>query len=105
MYTYFDGEHVGVAKDELRIYQIREFAAEKALKTQGLSVYPMKYRTGNEALKERLAERGQRFLSMQQAKLWYYHGLFLYLKEPPDEYFDEDGEMSGVWLSRTVNTI
>ena len=104
LYTYFDGHHVGIAKEELRIYQIKEFAGEKASKIQGLSVYPTKYRTGNDALKKRLIERGQRFLNMQEAKLWYYHGLFLYLKEPPDDFYNEEAEMTGVWLTRTVST-
>ena len=104
LYTYFDGHHVGVTKDELRIYQIKEFAGEKASKIQGLSLYPMRYRTDTGGLKERLTERGHRFLNMQEAKLWYYHGLFLYLKEPPDDFYNEDMEMSGMWLTRTVST-
>lgn len=69
LYTYFDGHHVGIAKDELRVYQIRDFAGEKASKIQGLNVYPMRYRTETGGLKERLTERGRRFLNMQEAKL------------------------------------
>lgn len=105
LYTYFDGHHVGVAKDERRIYKIKEFAGEKASKIQGLSLYPMRYRTETGALTERLMGRGHRFLSMQKAMPWYYHGLFLYLKEPPDDFYSECMEMAGIWLSRMVITI
>ncbi|KAL8723360.1 MAG: hypothetical protein Q9225_000343 [Loekoesia sp. 1 TL-2023] len=101
LYIYFDGYHVGFVKKELRIYQSHEFAGEKASKIQGLNVYPMRYRTETKALKERLIERGHRFLNMQEAKLWYNHGLFLYLEFPPDDYYDEDSSMDGMWLPRT----
>lgn len=43
LYTYFDGSHVGVVKDELHIYQSHNFAGEKPLKIQGLIVYPLRY--------------------------------------------------------------
>lgn len=103
LYTYFDGNNVGMAKDELRIYQVKEFAGEKASKIQGLSLYPLRYRTEIEALKKRLTDRGHRFLGMQKAKLWFYHGLFVFLKEPPGDFYDETMDMDGIWLTRTVS--
>ena len=102
-YTSYDGEHVGKAKQTLEIFQKREFAGTSASDIKSLSIFPFKYYEEQDELKKRLIKRGERFLEMRGIQEYYYSGLFLYLKTPPEDHYSECDNMAGVWLPRTVS--
>jgi hypothetical protein len=81
-FTSFDGKRVGTAGDKLRIWEKQEFLGQAASQITSLSVFPLKFQSASEivAVKEKLVERGLRYLEIKEMGVRSYNGLFLYLK-------------------------
>ena len=102
-YTDYDGENYGRANHVIKMYQKKLFAAENPCKITRLSAFPLTWLEGREELKERLAERGTRFLGIQGNSVRSYDGLARYLKELPWDFYHPDmSDFAGVWLPYTV---
>ncbi len=93
-FVSFDGDRVGIASDKLRIWDRKEFFGLFSTSITSLSAFPLKFldETERGAIEEAMAERGQRYLKIRQMCVMQYHGLFLYLKRPPWDYYNEDAD-------------
>ncbi|KIW07003.1 uncharacterized protein PV09_01898 [Verruconis gallopava] len=98
-----DGENVGTAQTNLVIWEKDDFVGKTASKITSLSAIPLKYldEDQQELIKAKLTERGKRYLEIRGVKSWEYDGLYLYLKTPPYDFYDERSNYDGKWLPRT----
>ena len=101
----FDGIKVGVAGDKLRIWDRMEFFGLFPTTITSLSLYPLKFLSSTERnlLQDAVAERGQRYLAIREMCVMQYHGLFLYLKRPPWDYYNETANYDGTFLPETMS--
>lgn len=108
-YTDYDEDgHIGEARHVILIRQKQRFGGENPASITELDAYPAKFVADQDALIARLSTRGRRYLELQGKLIKYYNGLAVYLKEPPDTYFDfKMGGMKGIpglWLPFTVRS-
>lgn len=91
-----DGEKSGVSQTTLRIVEREEFVGMTPSKITSLSAFPLKFLDAEEQaiIKEKLTARGERYLQIKGVKPYEYNGLFLYLKRPPWDFYDERANVS-----------
>lgn len=104
-FVSFDGVKVGIAGDKLRIWDRKEFFGLFPTSITSLSVFPLKFLDGEERVTTQIAmaERGQRYLKIREMCVKQYDGLFLYLKRPPWDYYNEDADYDGTFLPETMS--
>jgi len=105
-YTTCDGTDAGQATVTLPIWEKQEFVGgDSATAVTGLSLYPLKFLDEKEQgeLKETLKVRGERYLTIRGITSFEYAGLFMYLKTPPYDFYDESSNYDGTWLPKTTN--
>lgn len=56
-----------------------------------------------ETIKETCRKRGVEFLKIIGIQTFMYNGLFLYLRQPPWDYYNECSDYMGKWLPATVS--
>lgn len=102
-YTNCDGSRVGTSNVNLKIWEKEEFVGISPSKITMLSLFPLRYLNDQEALQERLIKRGSRYLEIRGVQTFNYDGLFMYLKTPPYDHYDERAAYDGIWLPRSVS--
>ncbi|KAI0155018.1 P-loop containing nucleoside triphosphate hydrolase protein [Xylariaceae sp. FL1272] len=102
-YTDHDGEVVGTAVVKCKLSQREVFPQDTSVPITGLRVYPRNYNTSHSSrLEVRLADRGRKFLELQEKVTMRYQGSAEWLKTPPLDYYDPSGcQYRGVWLPYT----
>jgi len=103
-YTSCDGESTGTAQEHIYLFEKEDFIGKTASRITSLTASPLKFldREEQERIKAKLATRGERYLEIKGINTWEYNGLFLYLKTPPYDYYDERANYDGKWLPRTA---
>jgi hypothetical protein len=103
-FVSFDGEKVGMAADTLRIWDRKEFFGLFPASITSLSVFPIKFLGATERTKtfQAMAERGKRYLAINKMCVMQYDGLYLYLRRPPWDYYNEDADYDGAFLPETT---
>ena len=98
-----DGENVGTAQTTIMIWEQEDFVGKTASAITGLAASPLKFfdEDMQEDLKAKLIARGERYLKIRGIDSWEYNGLYLYLKTPPYDFYDERSNYEGKWLPRT----
>jgi hypothetical protein len=98
-----DGENIGTAQSNLMIWEKEDFVGKTASKITGLSAAPLKFfdQGDQRKIKDNLTTRGERYLQIRGINSWEYNGLYLYLKTPPYDFYDERSNYDGKWLPRT----
>jgi hypothetical protein len=104
-FVSFDGVKVGIASDKLRIWDRKEFFGLFPASITSLSVFPIKFLESAERTNtlEALAERGERYLAINEMRVMQYHGLYLYLRRPPWDFYNEDADYDGTFLPETTS--
>ncbi|KAG4410773.1 hypothetical protein IFR04_016095 [Cadophora malorum] len=104
-FVSFDGFKAGVASERLRIWDRQEFFGLFSATIESLTVFPLKFLDAENRLKleAKLAERGERYLGITKMCVKQYHGLFLYLKRPPWDYYNERADYDGTFLPETMS--
>ena len=103
-FTSYDGIKSGTAHDKLRIWDRKEFFGLFSSQITALSVFPLTFLGDAESssIQEKLAERGNRYLEIRDMRIMQYHGLYLYLRRPPWDYYNEWADYEGTFLPETV---
>ncbi|KAF2403101.1 P-loop containing nucleoside triphosphate hydrolase protein [Trichodelitschia bisporula] len=103
-FTSCDGADIGTGSENLHIFQKREFVGENAGQINGFSIVPLKFLPldSQEEIKARLTARGEKYLTYRGVNSIDYDGLFLFLKTPPFDFYDERSNYDGTWLPRTA---
>ncbi|KAL2060901.1 hypothetical protein VTL71DRAFT_8953 [Oculimacula yallundae] len=104
-FVSYDGFKAGVASERLRIWDRQEFFGLFSANITGLTVFPLNFLPEEERirLETKLTERGQRYLEIKDMCVKQYHGLFLYLKRPPWDYYNEQADYDGAFLPETMS--
>ena len=104
-FTSFDGVRAGTAGETLRIWDRKEFFGLFSTSITSLSVFPLKYLGAPErnAIQDQMVERGRKYLEIRERCVMQYHGLFLYLRRPPWDYYYEDADYNGTYLPETMS--
>jgi hypothetical protein len=104
-FVSYDGVKVGLATERLRIWDRVEFFGLFSTKVTSLSCYPLKFLEDSTRLsiEASMSERGKRYLEIKEVSVMQYDGLFLYLKRPPWDYYDERMDFDGVYLPETMS--
>lgn len=104
-FVSFDGVKVGIASDKLRIWDRKEFFGLFPASITSLSVFPIKFLQSAErsSTLEAMAERGERYLAINKMCVMEYHGLYLYLRRPPWDFYNEDADYDGTFLPETTS--
>lgn len=97
-FVSYDGMKVGTAVEKLRIWEREEFAGINPSNILSLSLHPLKFINDGDMIIERLRERGEKYLAIREMCVMSYDGLFLYLKRPPYDYYNEEAFYDGTWL-------
>ncbi|KAI0839292.1 P-loop containing nucleoside triphosphate hydrolase protein [Hypoxylon sp. FL0890] len=101
-YVDYDGVRFGRASHGFRIVQKQSFPAEQPCRVTSLDVFPTSFLNGISEIKEKLIERGGRFLKIHGVQVKDYHGLARYLKDRPGNWYDpNENESPGSWLPYT----
>ncbi|KAF2761967.1 P-loop containing nucleoside triphosphate hydrolase protein [Pseudovirgaria hyperparasitica] len=104
-FTTCDGQRAGISNANIPIWEKEEFVGKSPSKITSLSAVPLKFlgrkEIEPEVLMKSLTERGQRYLAIRGANCFSYEGLFMYLKMPPYDHYDERQEYDGIWLPRS----
>ncbi|KAF2497599.1 P-loop containing nucleoside triphosphate hydrolase protein [Lophium mytilinum] len=102
-YTSCDGSRVGTSNVNLKIWEKQEFVGISPSSIVALSTYPFHYLGDEqESIKQRLIERGERYLKIRGVQSFNYEGLFVFLKTPPYDHYDERANYDGIWLPRSA---
>lgn len=104
-FTHGDGVKFGTATVSIRLWQNELFVGKGNTAIDRLPLFPLHFMKEPEALKEQLRERGLRYLDIRGVSTWDYEGLFLYLKKPPFDYYNECASFDGIWLPRSVSSL
>lgn len=98
-----DGENVGTSQTQLMIWEKEDFVGKTASSITSLAATPFKFIDidAQEDIKARLTARGEKYLEIKGINSWEYNGLYLYLKTPPYDFYDERSNYDGKWLPRT----
>ncbi|KAG4433617.1 hypothetical protein IFR05_010893 [Cadophora sp. M221] len=104
-FVSFDGFKAGVATERLRIWDRQEFFGLFSATIESLTVFPLKFLDAGDRtkLETKLIERGERYLEIDGMCVKQYHGLFLYLKRPPWDYYNERADYDGTFLPETMS--
>lgn len=103
-FTSCDGESTGTASTHIHLFEQEDWVGKGAARITGLSASPLKFQDHDEQdrLREKLTKRGERYLKFKGVESYEYNGLFLYLKAPPYDFYDERANYEGKWLPRTA---
>jgi Domain of unknown function (DUF7025) len=103
-FVSFDGEKVGIATDKLRIWDKKEFFGLFPASITELSVFPIKFleSTARSNLLEAMGERAERYLAIKEKCVMQYDGLYLYLRRPPWDFYNETALYGGTFLPETT---
>lgn len=101
-YTNCDGSRVGTSNVNLKIWEKEEFVGISPSKITALSLFPLGYLGNQKGLQEGLVKRGNRYLEIRGTQTFNYDGLFMYLKTPPYDHYDERSAYDGIWLPRSA---
>jgi hypothetical protein len=95
-YTSCDGARAGTANISVRLFEKEEWVGKTPAKISGLSATPLKFFDieEQESIKERLRTRGEQYLEIKGVQNYEYNGLYLYLKTPPYDFYDERSNVS-----------
>ncbi|KAF9638016.1 putative aaa family protein [Lasiodiplodia theobromae] len=102
-FTNCDGTRAGTSTVSIRIWQGEVFVGTGTTSIDHLPLFPLKFMEEQEEIKEKLIERGNRYLAIRGVTTWDYEGLFLYLKKPPYDYYNECASFDGIWLPRSAS--
>lgn len=104
-FTSYDGVRFGTASDTLRIWDRKEFFGLFSTPITSLSVFPLKFLGIEESstIQHLMVERGRRYMTIRDCCVMQYHGLFLYLKRPPWNFYNEDANYDGTFLPETMS--
>ncbi|KKY14743.1 putative aaa family atpase [Diplodia seriata] len=102
-FTNSDGVRAGTSTVSIRIWQGEVFVGTGSTAIDHLPLFPLKFLQGQEDIKELLTERGNRYLGITGVSTWDYEGLFLFLKKPPYDYYNECASFDGIWLPRSAS--
>lgn len=102
-FTGHDGTRTGRAKTEFRIQESCHCKGVKQI--MELPMFPLKVlgKEIGEGIKQQLIKRGEKYLAHTGIKVARYDGAFKHLKTPPDDYYNEEAEYSGVWVPGFVS--
>ncbi|EOD43360.1 putative aaa family protein [Neofusicoccum parvum UCRNP2] len=102
-FTNGDGVRFGTATVNIKLWQKDVVVGKGTTAIDRLPLFPLKYVKEQDALKERLTERGLRYLEIKGVTTYDYEGLFLYLKKPPFDFYNECASFDGIWLPRSAS--
>jgi hypothetical protein len=104
-FVSYDGMKVGIASDKLRIWDRKEFFGLFPASITSLSVFPIKFLESTERANtlEAMAQRGERYLAIKEMCVMQYHGLYLYLRRPPWDFYNEQADYDGTFLPETTS--
>ncbi len=104
-FVSYDGVKVGIASDKIRIWDRKEFFGLFPASITSLCVFPIKFLESTERTNtlEAMAERGDRYLEIKEMCVMQYHGLFLYLRRPPWDFYNEEADYDGTFLPETTS--
>jgi hypothetical protein len=104
-YVSYDGEHAGLSRERLRIWERQEFFGLFSTNITSLSAFPIKFmeKSARLALEEQMADRGRRYMEINERCIKQYDGLFLYLKRPPWDYYNENAAYDGTFIPETMS--
>lgn len=104
-FTSYDGVRAGIAGDKLRIWDRKEFSGLFSTSITSLSVFALKFlgSTESSAIQDMMAERGRRYLGIREMCVMQYHGLYLYLRRPPWDFYNESADYDGTFLPETTS--
>lgn len=104
-FVSYDGVKVGMATERLRIWDRMEFFGLFSTSITSLSCYALKFLGDAErsAIEVSMSDRGKRYLEIKKLSVVQYDGLFLYLKRPPWDYYDERMDFDGLYLPETMS--
>lgn len=104
-FVSYDGENAGISRDRLRIWECQEFFGLFSTPITSLSAFPIKFLETpvRQALEDRLAARGSHYLQIKERCILQYDGLFLYLKRPPWDYYNENASYDGTFIPETMS--
>ncbi|KAL3475697.1 P-loop containing nucleoside triphosphate hydrolase protein [Aspergillus californicus] len=106
-YTDSDGTLVGKARRAMKMCQKKIFGGANPAVITELPVYPLKFIEQEQGLQgccclSSIAERGRKWLGINNADVMEYDGMAQYLREYDDMIFDPSMECwEGVWMSCT----
>lgn len=95
-YTSCDGSRTGTTKVCLKLFEKEEWVGKTPVEISGLSATPLKFfeEETREEIIEKLKLRGEQYLQIKGVQNYLYDGLFLFLKTPPYDYYDERANVS-----------
>ncbi|KUJ16761.1 P-loop containing nucleoside triphosphate hydrolase protein [Mollisia scopiformis] len=104
-FVSYDGEHAGMSRERLRIWDRQEFFGLFSTTITFLSAFPVKFleKSARLALEDKMAARGRRYLDINERCIKQYDGLFLYLKRPPWDYYNENAAYDGTFIPETMS--
>ncbi|OJD32237.1 p-loop containing nucleoside triphosphate hydrolase protein [Diplodia corticola] len=102
-FTNGDGLRAGTSTVSIRIWHGEVFVGTGTTAIDNLPLFPLSFLRHQDDLEERLIERGNRYLDIRGVTTWDYEGLFLYLKNPPYDYYNECASFNGIWLPHTAS--
>ncbi|XMA16702.1 hypothetical protein WAI453_009493 [Rhynchosporium graminicola] len=104
-FVSFDGFKTGIATERLRIWDRQEFFGLFSANIKSLTAFPLKFLADEDRakLEINMIERGQRYLEIKDMCVKQYNGLFLYLKRPPWDYYNERADYDGTFLPETMS--
>jgi hypothetical protein len=104
-FTSYDGTRIGTASDTLRIWDRKEFFGLFSTQITSLSAFPLKFlrHEDSSAIQHMMAERGKRYMTILDCCVMQYHGLFLYLRRPPWDFYNEQADYDGTFLPETMS--
>lgn len=100
-FTAHDGTRAGTAIDTIKLWEYRHFVGGSNAKITSLPLFPLKFLEAQDGLMDQLTKRGRQYLEIGGKGLFEYDGLHQYLKSPPDDFYSECAEYSGMWLPQT----
>lgn len=104
-FVSYDGERAGMSRERLRIWDRQEFYGLFSTTITSLSAFPVKFleNAARLTLENKMAERGRRYFEIKERSIKQYDGLFLYLKRPPWDYYNENAAYDGTFIPETMS--
>jgi hypothetical protein len=94
---------MGTSTVNLKIWEKEEFVGVSPSNITALSTFPLRYLGDQqEGIKQILTKRGKRYLEIRGVQSFNYEGLFMFLKTPPYDHYDERANYDGIWLPRSA---
>jgi len=94
-----------MAGEKLRIWDRQEFFGLFSASITSLSTFPLKFLPSKEAdsIQASLTERGLRYFKIKERVVKQYDGLYLYLRRPGWNYYNENANYNGTFLPETTS--